>query len=201
MSNNRYWDVWQNKSIVDEVIPALGSPEKVFGGKVAHWWPKGVRKILDVGCGNGVYYPFLSKHGKYVGIDTSQFMIDKARETYPDGDFRIGDAFAIDFDDNTFSLVWSNAVLIHIPIEYSLRIINELYRVSNKYIIFNAYVAETDYIDYVRHGELGILQVWGEKHTLDIINNYNAQIVEKTPVSINNITAETWRFFLTKKKT
>jgi len=49
-------------------------------------------RILDVGCGKGTFTHLLKKHNnQVVGIDVSETAIRKARESFPDIDFRCGD--------------------------------------------------------------------------------------------------------------
>jgi len=73
-------------------------------------------KILDLGCGNGRYYPvFKAKKIDYSGIDNSEQLINIAKEKYPEAKFKLGDALNIPFSDNFFDRVYSIAVLHHIP--------------------------------------------------------------------------------------
>ena len=72
-------------------------------------------EVLDVACGSGV---FLAKHASHVrriaGLDRSRAMIDQAlrenAERVADGsaEFVVGDAAALPWDDETFTLVTSN---------------------------------------------------------------------------------------------
>ena len=74
-------------------------------------------EVLDVACGSGV---FLAKHANHVqriaGLDQSRTMIDQAgienAERVADGtaEFVVGDAAALPWDDDTFSIVTSNDV-------------------------------------------------------------------------------------------
>ena len=74
-------------------------------------------EVLDVACGSGV---FLAKHATHVrriaGLDQSQAMIDQARVenaeriTKGSADFVVGDAAALPWEDDTFSVVTSNDV-------------------------------------------------------------------------------------------
>ena len=74
-------------------------------------------EVLDVACGSGV---FLAKHARHVeriaGLDQSRTMIDQAvvenAERVADGtaEFVVGDAAALPWDDDTFSIVTSNDV-------------------------------------------------------------------------------------------
>jgi len=72
--------------------------------------------ILDIGCGNGRFYPFFKdRGGKYYGIDNSQSLIGIARGNFPGAEFAVADALALPFKDNKFDLAVSIAVLHHIP--------------------------------------------------------------------------------------
>lgn len=54
--------------------------------------PKPNEKILDMGCGQGVMFPHITKSGaKYTGFDLSKQLISKAKE-YHKGDFFVADA-------------------------------------------------------------------------------------------------------------
>jgi ubiquinone/menaquinone biosynthesis C-methylase UbiE len=73
-------------------------------------------RVLDLGAGNGRYFPLFSKNKvDYVGLDNSEKLVNIAREKYPAGDFNLGDALNIPFSDNNFDKVYSIAVLHHIP--------------------------------------------------------------------------------------
>lgn len=71
---------------------------------------------LDVGCGEGRFCRFLKGLGAAtVGIDPTVALIDRAREMDPAGDYRVGRAEKLDFDDAEFDLVVSYLRLIDIP--------------------------------------------------------------------------------------
>lgn len=51
--------------------------------------------VLDVGCGPGSLYGYLVEArpgASYVGVDVLPPMVERARERFPEGDFRVGDA-------------------------------------------------------------------------------------------------------------
>jgi SAM-dependent methyltransferase len=71
---------------------------------------------LDVGCGEGRFCRILKGLGAAtVGIDPTAALIDRAREMDPGGDYRVGRAEGLDFDDGAFDLVVSYLSLIDIP--------------------------------------------------------------------------------------
>jgi len=87
--------------------------------------------VLDVGCGNGRYYPLLAKKGaRYRGIDISGKLVDIAKHKFPQGDFSVADALFLPFKNNEFDVFFSVAVLHHIPSQgYRKRFFQEAYRV------------------------------------------------------------------------
>ena len=65
-------------------------------------------RVLDVACGSGLAANTASRRGASVaGLDASADLIDIARSRTPAGDFRVGDMFALPFDDDSFDVVTS----------------------------------------------------------------------------------------------
>ncbi len=71
-----------------------------------------VGRVLDVGCGYGINFPYLTHATHITGIDFSPVMLGKARQLLSASripvDLREGDAEALDFPDNTFDTVISS---------------------------------------------------------------------------------------------
>lgn len=72
-------------------------------------------KLLDVGCGNGNLFTFLSKEQyEMFGIDFSENMISEAIKNCGDkASFFVADAEKLPFDDNTFDILTCNASFHH----------------------------------------------------------------------------------------
>jgi SAM-dependent methyltransferase len=63
-------------------------------------------KVLDVGCGAGMFCSQAAKRGASVaGLDAAAGMIAVARERTPSGDFRVGEMEELPFADASFDLV------------------------------------------------------------------------------------------------
>jgi len=88
-------------------------------------------KVLDLGCGNGRYFPlFKEKSVDYYGIDSSKDLIKIAQRDYPAGKFQVGEALKLPFDNNFFDKVYSIAVLHNIPSEeFRLQFLKEAGRI------------------------------------------------------------------------
>lgn len=80
--------------------------------------------VLEIGCGQGTdahtLCRMLPQSSKYIGIDYSDKSIAIAKQTQLSLDssgamptFKVGDAECLEFDDDTFSFIYSNGVLHH----------------------------------------------------------------------------------------
>ena len=70
------------------------------------------KKILDLGCGTGIYARILKKRGaKVQGIDISPKMIEIARQNVKGVDFRIGSVYNLPYKSGTFDIVLASLVV------------------------------------------------------------------------------------------
>src|SRR2546425_4506844 len=77
-------------------------------------------KVLEIGCGLGTDGAQFAKAGAdYTGVDLTEAAIELARKRFAlshlNGEFRVSDAENLDFDDESFDLVYSHGVLHHTP--------------------------------------------------------------------------------------
>lgn len=88
-------------------------------------------RVLDLGCGNGrLLEIFKDKNIDYIGIDSSEKLIEIAKKKYPKAKFQKADALNLPFPANYFDKVYSIAVLHHIPsVKFRLRFLKEAKRV------------------------------------------------------------------------
>lgn len=76
-----------------------------------------IESILDYGCGQGTWAPVLAKRfptAKLRGIDISEQGIIKAKERFPNHDFRIFNGSSAPFESESFDVVFSFHVLEHV---------------------------------------------------------------------------------------
>jgi SAM-dependent methyltransferase len=65
-------------------------------------------RLLDIACGSGYAAGVAAGRGAEVcGLDASEALIAIARARTPTGDFRVGDMFALPFDDDRFDVATS----------------------------------------------------------------------------------------------
>ena len=63
---------------------------------------------LDIACGSGLAANIAARRGASVsGVDAAAALIDIAQARTPEGDFRVGDMFALPFADDSFGVVTS----------------------------------------------------------------------------------------------
>lgn len=89
------------------------SRENLFGvaKKRRKLFAQAIGNVLDVGCGYGMNFPYLTKADRITGMDFSPVMLEKARSVIRKLgvtiDLREGNAEALDFADNSFDTVIS----------------------------------------------------------------------------------------------
>jgi len=98
----------------------MGRWSRIAGRKFLSWLnpPKGLRWI-DVGCGNGAFTEELVAHAapaSVTGVDPSEGQISFARSRFTAGniEFRIGDACALPFADNSFDSASMALVIVFV---------------------------------------------------------------------------------------
>jgi SAM-dependent methyltransferase len=92
-----------------------------------------INSILEIGCGIGDNLKKI-KGKKVVGVDLSDFAIQKARKKYPKFEFHVGDILEIQLEEK-FDLVFTCAVIEHIKPESLDQVFNKMLCLSDKYIL------------------------------------------------------------------
>lgn len=116
-----------------------------------------IKKILEVGCNVGNNLISLSKIGDYdlIGIEPNRYAVKAGRKKTDSITIIEGNGFSIPFIDTYFDLVFTVGVLIHIAPEDLPKIIDEMYRVSRKYILIAEYHSDAETkIQYRGHDNL-----------------------------------------------
>jgi SAM-dependent methyltransferase len=94
------------------------------------WLPGEVSSVLDVGCGNGVYTNLLELKRFKVGLDLSRIALE-----YITAPRLQADASLLPFPDDSFDASMCMEMLEHLPLLVYQSALNELVRVSRKYIL------------------------------------------------------------------
>jgi ubiquinone/menaquinone biosynthesis C-methylase UbiE len=132
-------------------------------------------RILDIGCGPGTItagFLELVPHGGVTGVDLGDTILEQARENtkaliarstnVPRGDisYQKGDVVAgLEFEDNTFDMVFASQVLIHLPEEAAtVRALNEMKRVVKP----GGIVATRDGAKMLFYPEYDLEKLWAQ---------------------------------------
>lgn len=110
--------------------------------------------ILDVGCGNGEFYEYLNFrgfHGRYVGIDINEKLVNEANERFPESrfpgtSFKVGEIFASDVGTHDF-VVCSGLFNIDVgqTTEFHEAIVEAMFKAAKNAAIFNAVTTFTSF--------------------------------------------------------
>ncbi|MDD5145730.1 MAG: methyltransferase domain-containing protein [Candidatus Pacebacteria bacterium] len=156
MKKTKQIKIWENKFGRDYTDRNVVDPKtriKMFKKMIGNL---DIKTILEVGCNKGHNLAALSKIGKYqlIGMEPSEYAIVKGKEVSQFPIIR-GNCFGIPFIDSYFDLVFTCGVLIHIEVQDLPKAINEIYRVSKKYILAIEYFSpENTTIHYRGHNDL-----------------------------------------------
>ena len=99
---------------------------------ISRYIPKGVKTILDVGCGSGLLINSLMGKYECTGIDISETALShvKCKKI-------LGSSNGLPFSDQSFDLIMINDVLEHLEPAILSKTLQEIIRVSAKYIIIS----------------------------------------------------------------
>lgn len=113
-------------------------------------------KVLDLGCGTARILQVLQdsqKKFEYTGVDFSHNLIKQAKEKYPNTKFLVSDMTKIDFEENSFDMVFMIASFHHLSTkEERLELLNKIncWLKPNGYLFMtNWYLWQKKYLKYV----------------------------------------------------
>jgi pseudaminic acid biosynthesis-associated methylase len=121
------------------------------------------RRVLEVGCNVGWNLVYLSRLGlrELYGVEPQADALARARARNPDFNFLSGTAFDLPMHDRACDLVFTSGVLIHIAGDTLGTALDEIYRVSRRWIAAIEYDAPVEQeIEY--RGHAGAL--WKRDH-------------------------------------
>jgi len=153
--NEDKWRIWGQKKEYGETFfkRATGTLEEMECAKalckvLSAFYEPGM-KLVDVGCGVGHYLRSLKERLDqdidYIGVDATENFIKLAKKAFPQIDFKIGDIFDLPFEDNSFDIVMNNNVIVHLP-PPPKKAIEELMRISKKYVVIRTAFGNLNYI-------------------------------------------------------
>lgn len=89
------WATYQEVQYHPVYTEVLGRVPKIVG-----------QRVLDVGCGSGLFIQRAAKHGATVtGLDAARGLVAIARRRLPDSDIRVGEMETLPYFSDTFDIV------------------------------------------------------------------------------------------------
>lgn len=124
-------------------------------------------KVLEIGCGIGTDGAQFAKAGAdYTGVDLTDAAIELARKRFElfglKGQFQVADAENLDFQDESFDVVYSHGVLHHTPdIDAAVREIHRVLKPGGRAIVMLYHRGSYNYrvgIRVLRRAGAGLLK-------------------------------------------
>lgn len=129
-----YDDWWLQRGLYEERTDPDWQAER--DGALAAVAALPPRRTLDVACGTGFVTRLLP--GEVVGLDQSEAMVDVAGAQTPDGEFVVGDALELPFDDDSFERVFTSHFYGHLEEGDRERFLAEARRIAVELVVFDA---------------------------------------------------------------
>lgn len=120
-------------------------------------------RVLEVGCNVGWNLAYLTQLGvpALFGIEPQPDAVARAQARSAAFDVRCGTAFELPFPDRYFDLAFTSGVMIHIAPEQLGLAMDEMYRVSRRWIVAIEYDSPTEVaLDYRGHKQA----LWKRDH-------------------------------------
>lgn len=103
-----------------------------------------VQNVLEIGCNSGNDLKLFPQEFDVSGIDPNESAIRKASQNLPNFKFKVGLITELPFEDSSFDFVFTRNVLNHIDNADMEKAVNELFRVSRKYILNVEYFSDSE---------------------------------------------------------
>lgn len=140
--NNEVASVFPN--MLERSIPNYEWLRESISIVMRSMWGNSPVDILDLGCSDGLTYEFLDKSGinisSYIGLDSSEAMIEKAKERFAELEIPEVEHFDLRLPlpnfSGQFNAVFSTLTLHFIPVEYRYRILHDVYSLLHENGIF-----------------------------------------------------------------
>jgi ubiquinone/menaquinone biosynthesis C-methylase UbiE len=103
-----------------------------------------VQNVLEIGCNSGNDLKLFPQEFDVSGIDPNESAIRKASQNLSYFKFKVGTITELPFEDSSFDFVFTRNVLNHIDESSMEKAVNELIRVSRKYILNVEYFSDNE---------------------------------------------------------
>lgn len=142
-----------------------------------------MKKILEIGSGQGFNSFFLSKNNNVVGIDMSKKDIAISKKRYPQVEFFYMNAEKLKFKNNSFDEVYAMDILEHVNnLEKTIKEIYRVLRVKGRLIINIPYYKSEYWLLKIRptfHKEIHHVRVFQENELDKLLKKKKFKLIKK----------------------
>ncbi|MBR9700638.1 class I SAM-dependent methyltransferase [Candidatus Woesearchaeota archaeon] len=122
------WDDIYKKDPKDYSYYDLGKPHKDLPKIVRRF--KGVKNVLDIGCGSGRNFFYLTKHFQVEGIDIAKEGVRQIKKILPESRVKVGDIYnKLPYKTGVFDAIVGIQVLQHSTEPKIKKAISEIFRI------------------------------------------------------------------------
>lgn len=190
---------WKNKNVFEKQLKlnqyefSVSYPQhwKDFIQEIRH---QEIKRILDVGCGSGIYYKLCKKelpHIEYYGVDYSSEAIEIAKKEYSDKNFSVMSINEMTSDFlQSFDLIHLGAVLDVLP--NGDEVLEQLLKLKPKKLFIGRIKItneKSNYIEYMAYDEI---MTYEYRHNYDNLiqicnrNNYQTKFISNNLLLIHD---------------
>lgn len=107
---------------------------------IHHLNPKSWQKFLDIGCGTGNYTSaFLQMSLDFVGMDPSMYMLSKAKENFPNGNWMQGAAEKTGLASKSIDGITGSLTIHHwVDLEVAFKELHRILKPNGRLILFTS---------------------------------------------------------------
>lgn len=153
------------------------------------------KSVLDIGTGTGAWIASLQEKGciNLHGIDFSEKMLKQANKKYSNIKFLVANGETLSqFKDNSFDIVTASLVLHGVKKNKREKLLSEMKRISNKYVILNDFTGRTslfvelleflersDYKNFIKVFDSELKQIFNKSYKIPYKYGIGLYIAEK----------------------
>ena len=155
----------------------------------------GAKNICECGCNIGNNLSSFPNNSDVYGVDLNAYALEKAKKRYPAFHFKQANISNTSYPDSSFDLVFTRGVLIHVQKNEVDDVLNELLRISRKWILNLEYFGDDGkMIKWKRGDDL----VW-YRNMSERWSKFNVDIITDIDIPLE-IDSNKMRLTIVKKK-
>jgi len=144
----------RNETTIDNLDDMYKSRYGIKRSELNNLFLKNVDKdslVCEAGCNTGTQLELLQKMGftNLHGVDINDNALKKLKQRIKNIKLYRADVLCLPFNDNSFDMVFTSGVLIHVHPDNLSKVLNELYRCTKRFIWGHEYFSKTcEHINY-----------------------------------------------------